>query len=399
MLFYYTAVSTSGKKKVSGEVEGQSEKEARRKLNKMGLSVLTIGLQIPDANLKGLSVKNFEFEAKDKTGQRITGTVEALNREAAYERLTNEFNFEVQSVYAANLSPVEKKLAIEEGVKTILAAKAQKADIEADAKRRTIKGGLESLVKTKKKEISPAEEELLHKRLAGVAKIKAERQARLSTEDVSGSFDTYEREEEQQKSALQKALEEKFAERKGRRESRVLDWIKAKFEKAGEVLAKVYYHITEVVIPPKLRTRKQAWRDLFRTIFKKKVKPVEVKTERLMKVPDDIKIKLKQTLDRRLFFERVWMLFEVIAAVLAALFFTYFILGNLLIRYEMGTLTDFLQNTLSSPLIPFLTFALILLRLLMWVREKLTSWSLWRTTVLFLGSFVVLTVLGVNLLN
>jgi hypothetical protein len=398
MLFHYTAVSASGKKKVSGEIEGQDEKEARRKLNKMGFSILTIGLEILAPNTQG-PVRNFEFEAKDKTGQRISGTVDALSREAAYDRLTHEFNFEVQSVYAVNLSPAEKKLALEEGVRTILSAKDQKAELEADAKRRTIKGGLESLVKIKKKESSPEEEELLRKRLAGVEKVKAERQARLSTEVASNNFDIYERGEEVQKSALQEALEEKLGKRKGRRESQILNWLKAKLEKAGNVFNKTYYHLTEIIIPPKLRTRQQAWKDLFGTIFKRKVKPVEVnKFERLIKVPEDIKIKLKQNLDRRLFLEHFWKLFENITAILAALFFVYFVAGNLLAGYELNTLSDFLRNTLSSPLIPFLTFALLLLRLVMWIREKLTSWSLWRTTVLFLSSFVLLVILGVNLL-
>ncbi|MFH1546604.1 MAG: hypothetical protein ABIE14_04465, partial [Patescibacteria group bacterium] len=74
MKFYYTAISTSVKKKLVGSISAESEGEAREKLNKAGMAILSIVVDQPD----NWDTENiFEFEVLDKRSEKFLGEIVA----------------------------------------------------------------------------------------------------------------------------------------------------------------------------------------------------------------------------------------------------------------------------------------------------------------------------------
>jgi hypothetical protein len=131
--FQYTAVNNAGKK-LSGVIGAASENEARKQLNTFGISILNID-QTAKTPLKTKTAEpatssemdKFEFEAFDKTGQKILGTIPASNRYKAFKRLMDEYEFEVSYVVPAGTSPEAKEAAKKEGLE-ILKAEYEKQE-------------------------------------------------------------------------------------------------------------------------------------------------------------------------------------------------------------------------------------------------------------------------------
>jgi hypothetical protein len=111
--FQYTAVNQAGKK-LSGVIGAQSEDDARHQLNAFGISLLGIE-KISESPSQSVSqepatsseLQKFEFEAYDKNGQKIVGTVPASSRFKAHQRLKEEYQFDV--AYLVNLGATEEE--------------------------------------------------------------------------------------------------------------------------------------------------------------------------------------------------------------------------------------------------------------------------------------------------
>lgn len=118
--FQYTAVNNSGKK-LNGVIGAVDENEARKQLNTFGISVLGIKKtkELAGASPKsteptiiaGEELDTFEFEAFDKNGRKVLGSIPADNRYKAFKRLMDEYKFEVSYVVKMGASPEEKEKA------------------------------------------------------------------------------------------------------------------------------------------------------------------------------------------------------------------------------------------------------------------------------------------------
>ncbi len=112
--FQYTAVNNGGKK-LSGIIGAATEEEARKQLNTFGISLLAIQKMADTAEQSVTreaattnELPKFEFEAFDKNGKKVLGTLPASSRYKAFKRLMEEYQFEVSYVVAAGAGEEEK---------------------------------------------------------------------------------------------------------------------------------------------------------------------------------------------------------------------------------------------------------------------------------------------------
>jgi hypothetical protein len=157
--FYYLAVS-GDHRRLSGEIESANEATARASLNKMGLSVLSISSQPPAAS-QAVVKKTFEFEAVDRYKKTINGTIDSQDALSAYERLANEFKFEVHYLCAADATTEEKQVARDGGIKRLQNAEVAKKALELERNKSIMKMSLTQIVER-------AEEKLKTKSAVGL---------------------------------------------------------------------------------------------------------------------------------------------------------------------------------------------------------------------------------------
>ncbi|QQR55224.1 hypothetical protein IPG41_01535 [Candidatus Peregrinibacteria bacterium] len=134
--FQYTAVNASGKK-LSGIIGANTEDDARKQLNTFGISLLSIDQmgETPVATVThepGTSseLPKFEFEAYDKAGRKVLGTIPATSGYKAFKRLMEEYQFEVSYVVPAGASEEDRLKAKQEGLAVL------KAEYEAQQKQK-----------------------------------------------------------------------------------------------------------------------------------------------------------------------------------------------------------------------------------------------------------------------
>lgn len=94
MPFQYTAANSEGKK-LTGIINAASPDEAKQQLNLLGLSILEI--KTTDQT-QSTDLQKLQFEATDKNGKQIKGTIPAKNPLLAYKRLVEEYHFTVQAL-------------------------------------------------------------------------------------------------------------------------------------------------------------------------------------------------------------------------------------------------------------------------------------------------------------
>lgn len=396
--FYYVAVSNSAKRKVVGKVEAASEKEAREELNKMGLAILTLSSeQLTDWS----AADAFEFASMDATGKKIEGEIDAKSAEQAYDRLATELGLDPKYICKASASEEEKAKARETSVKEILAKKAQAQKIKKDAEMRTISGGLKSLVrlaegehkdmaaeknsqkfsnggdgdldkKTEADFMKPEQKESQDK-----PKVEADPKAKIKEGSAGSSHQT----------PVEASEEEQDAGSRFQNFRRELSTFFPGFRKK---LGELYFHLTEIIVPPEGKTRKDALGKIWNLIFPPK--PVKVMT-----TPS--KEGFFSPMHRKAVLQRFWIVAENVSDVLAAIFLSYLAVGFIALRFEMGVLTELAEKTLpGNLLIPFLAFVFIFFRVLIFIRDKWTSWSAWRTSLLFAAGSVAVVFVGINFL-
>ncbi|MFA6024519.1 MAG: hypothetical protein WC777_04890 [Candidatus Gracilibacteria bacterium] len=134
--FQYTAVNSSGKK-LSGLIGAASEEEARKQLGAFGISLLGIQKNAETSvqsstREPGTSaeLQKFEFEAFDKSGKKVIGTIPASSRYKAFKRLMEEYQFEVSFVVPFGASDEEKTKAKAEDLSMLKAEYEAKNKVE-----------------------------------------------------------------------------------------------------------------------------------------------------------------------------------------------------------------------------------------------------------------------------
>lgn len=135
--FQYTAVNSSGKK-LSGVIGAASEDDARKQLNTFGISILEIkktaetGDKSPSQEPATSSeLPKYEFEAIDKNGRKVLGTIPASNRYKAFKRLRDEYEFEVSYVVDFGATAEQKAQARREDFSILKAQYGDKDEAEA----------------------------------------------------------------------------------------------------------------------------------------------------------------------------------------------------------------------------------------------------------------------------
>lgn len=120
MTFHYIALSAE-QKELSGVIEAADEQSARKKLNNLGLSIVSINQvdSFTQAAAAGDNKNVFEFEGIDKNSKRVTGTIKAITPIQAYARLTDEYLLSVLSLFKSTLAPAEKEEAKKMGVESL----------------------------------------------------------------------------------------------------------------------------------------------------------------------------------------------------------------------------------------------------------------------------------------
>lgn len=120
MRYKYTATNTEGKT-LTGIINAENEEEARGKLNQLGFSILNINV-VQEENVGDANLEKFEFEALDKNGKRIKGSIPAKDMNLAYQRLREEYSFVVHYLAPVNASEGEKTRYRLEGVDQLAVA-------------------------------------------------------------------------------------------------------------------------------------------------------------------------------------------------------------------------------------------------------------------------------------
>lgn len=122
--YKYTVVTADGKK-LNGTIDSPDENIARQDLNSLGFSI--IGIQEMEKTAKDSDDGHivFEFEAFDKKGKKVVGTIPALNKYEAFKRLTLEYEFNVMALYKGATSSYEKLQEKQAGI----------ADLQEDLQR------------------------------------------------------------------------------------------------------------------------------------------------------------------------------------------------------------------------------------------------------------------------
>lgn len=120
MLFNYTVVGEQGTQQ-KGKIEAVSEDDAKKKLNGMGLTVLTLDSEEKEEErgTEKSHLKHFLFSGKDIDGQEVEGTIEAEGELSAYQRLVEEFGVVVHWIILEGLPKAVQEAKKKNSVKNI----------------------------------------------------------------------------------------------------------------------------------------------------------------------------------------------------------------------------------------------------------------------------------------
>ncbi|MBI4127100.1 hypothetical protein HY463_00155 [Candidatus Peregrinibacteria bacterium] len=142
--FQYTAVNAAGKK-LGGLIAAENEDDARKQLGSLNISILAIQ-KTAETKLQtetkepGTSeeLPKYEFEAFDKNAKKVIGTIPASSRYKAFQRLIDEYGFEVSYVVQAGATPEDKEKAKHDDLSALKAeylaqAKEKGENPQADA--------------------------------------------------------------------------------------------------------------------------------------------------------------------------------------------------------------------------------------------------------------------------
>lgn len=116
--FQYTAVNQQNKK-LTGIIDAKSEDEARRELNTLGFSIFSMEEKKGIIESENTQITKLRFEALDRMGKKILGSVRSSDIFLAYTKLIEEYQFKVLNMYPENATVEEIQHAKEEGIKEL----------------------------------------------------------------------------------------------------------------------------------------------------------------------------------------------------------------------------------------------------------------------------------------
>ncbi|MBD3269955.1 hypothetical protein GF376_00340 [Candidatus Peregrinibacteria bacterium] len=118
--YTYTVINKENKQ-LNGSINAPDEATARQELNGLGFSILSIQQTESEISEQSISdsdenIHRYEFQAIDKNGKKVVGTIEGEDIYPVYKRLLSEYQFDVKALYEANLTEEEKQKAIAVGI-------------------------------------------------------------------------------------------------------------------------------------------------------------------------------------------------------------------------------------------------------------------------------------------
>lgn len=176
-IFKYTVANPEGKK-LSGTVEAVSEQTARGELNNLGFSILALELapEIPKIDSK---LTRFIFEAIDKSGQVISGTIPAENENSALDRLVREYSLNVRAIWPEGADDNTIEQARQKRLAELSSSETAIDQSGATSKEEIIKQNVEfvlkkiyDLLKTFEKDIDLDQRAEIEKRIEKLLRIK-----------------------------------------------------------------------------------------------------------------------------------------------------------------------------------------------------------------------------------
>ncbi len=442
--FYYLAVSNADNRKLTGQIDADTEIDAKVELNKMGLAILSIGKEkFAEEKSSSNSFRSFEFEAIDLSKKPVDGTIEAYDREAAYDRLTTEFHFDVKYVCLVGASPTERKKAREDGVESILRTKMLREEAAEEAHKKTLKGSLEELVKKAEDTFKTATPESG----APVVKPKPETSKGQDSADAAPTKkDDTKSTNKKSSQPVRAALPDEATEdaqnplhmlsAASGKQSNKSSWTNWQFTNLAAVkywqesrLGKFTKQVLNkfksppvddvefsilpppikpkplhperakdptffalfrpVLLPPAGQTRAQAYA-AFRLAWS--ARQQKAKTERQL-------ASMLRRVHRAEAIARFWDIAAHFFGVLAFLYFTYFALASFALQYQWGAISQLAALTVGhSTLIPYLAFSFIFIRLLIAIRAHFTVRHVIATSLLFTTGVFFLFIAGINVL-
>lgn len=106
--YHYIALNQE-QKELSGIIEAPDEQSARKKMNAMGLSVISLNTAPAEIHKPTPDKTIFEFEAMDKNNKKVTGTITSDDIIKAFSRLFDEYKLNI--IYLAPISATESEKA------------------------------------------------------------------------------------------------------------------------------------------------------------------------------------------------------------------------------------------------------------------------------------------------
>ncbi len=137
--YSYTVINKENQQ-LNGTINAPDEASARKELNAMEFAILSItdisNYAAPAAETLPENVLKFEFSATDKNNKKVVGTIQGEDLFSVYKRLLFEYKFDVQQLFAANLSDKEKDEAIIKGVDELKDRLAEEKMAEEEAQKK-----------------------------------------------------------------------------------------------------------------------------------------------------------------------------------------------------------------------------------------------------------------------
>lgn len=107
--YKYTVINPDNKS-LQGTIAAPDEAGARKELNELGFSILSIEeIQEETATEAQSKVPTFEFAATDKNAKRVVGTIQAENAYNAFVRLITEYSLAVEYIIDNSLPEAKKE--------------------------------------------------------------------------------------------------------------------------------------------------------------------------------------------------------------------------------------------------------------------------------------------------
>lgn len=117
MPYYQYLVINQDNKKLTGQISAQDESRARIELNNLGFSIIEIS-EISKTEYQKIQAEKrlFEFQAYDRHGKKVVGTIPANDKYEAYKKLSVEYLLNVLFLYTKDQTlekqEIEKKAGL-----------------------------------------------------------------------------------------------------------------------------------------------------------------------------------------------------------------------------------------------------------------------------------------------